>query len=120
MEQVSFALARDNAFVVGPVSMPAPDVWGPSAVPMGRSVTLAQFVRGLSAIAPTATKQERMRVCFGAFDLNGDGFIDPPEMQTTFTKLYKSMTESGGAHLFTILKILDDSTSHCSLFYCFF
>ena len=70
---------------------------------MGRSVTLAQFVRGLSAIAPTATKQDRMRVCFGAFDLNGDGFIDPPEMQTTFTKLYKSMAESGGALLFAVL-----------------
>merc|ERR1712023_392170 len=89
--------AHDNAFVVGPVSVPVPDVWGASAVPMGRSVTLAQFVRGLSSIAPTATKQERMRVCFGAFDLNGDGFIDPPEMQTGFTSLYTSMAESGGA-----------------------
>jgi hypothetical protein len=37
-----------------------------------------------------------MRVCFGAFDLNGDGFIDPPEMQTGFTSLYTSMAESGG------------------------
>lgn len=96
-EQVSFALAQDNAFVVGPVSVPVPESWGASAVPMGRSVTLVQFVRGLSSIAPNATKQERMRICFGAFDLNGDGFIDPPEMQTGFTSLYKSMADSGGA-----------------------
>jgi hypothetical protein len=113
---VSFATARDNAFVLGSVTVPVPDMcvtlsllsnvltlsrslahshslpcscfahysslascrWGSSAVPMGTPVTLAQFVRGLSAISPNATKQERMKVCFAAFDLNGDGFVDPP------------------------------------------
>eukprot|EP01046_Picozoa_sp_COSAG06_P037063 COSAG06_NODE_4146_length_4526_cov_3.098487_6_plen_133_part_00 len=91
---ISFALAQDNAFVIGPVrkktpswtavfmllktiflprqardrrgggmilrkgtvfsqvSVPVPDVWGRSAVPMGRSVTLAQFVRGAKNASP--------------------------------------------------------------------
>ena len=44
-----------------------------------------------------------MRICFGAFDLNGDGFIDPPEMQTGFTSLYRSMADSGGALQFSAL-----------------
>jgi hypothetical protein len=102
--QVSFARAQENAFVMGgAVSVPVPDMWGASAVPMGQCVTLAQFVRGLSSIAPTATKEQRMRVCFGAFDLNGDGFIDPPEMQTGFTSLYRSMADSGGALQFPAL-----------------
>ena len=91
---ISFALAQDNAFVIGPVrkktpswtavfmllktiflprqardrqgrgndiekrdrfsqvSVPVPDVWGRSAVPMGRSVTLAQFLRGAKNASP--------------------------------------------------------------------
>ena len=63
------------------------------------SVTLAQFVRGLSTISPNASKQQRMKVCFEAFDLNGDGFVDPPEMQAGFTSLYTSMDRMGDMHM---------------------
>ena len=32
---VSFATARENVFVIGSVTVPVPDMWGSSAVPMG-------------------------------------------------------------------------------------
>ena len=62
-------------------------------------VCAAQFCRGINTIAATATADQKLGACFRTFDLNGDGFVDPPEMQTGFTQLYSSMDASGDTHM---------------------
>ena len=39
-------------------------------------LTFADFVRGLSAISPKASIEEKAKFCFQVFDSNKDGFID--------------------------------------------